>query len=115
MGLLKRYLRGGEAGETTTILAVWRDTVLAESDNTISVDGKRYFPPEDVNWQFLSSSEKETVCLWKGRAGYYDVDVDGQLKRDAAWVYPDPSPAAAELKDHVAFARGVKLRPVDNG
>ena len=114
MGLVKRLMGEREQRRPAKMQAVWRNTVLAASSNTISVDGKRYFPPDDVKWEYLRPSDKETVCLWKGRAGYYDVEIDGQRNPAAAWVYPNPQPAAAELKDHVAFWKGVKVRSVDD-
>ena len=92
--------------------AVWNGTVLAESAGTVAVDGRRYFPPEDVRWQFLRPNDEESVCLWKGRAGYYDAEVAGRRGRSLAWTYPHPSPAAAQLEGRVAFTRAVKVRPV---
>ena len=99
-----------ESGRPITVQAVWKATVLAESSRTVSVDGKRYFPPEDVRWDVLRRNHKETVCAWKGYASYYDVEVAGRLKRSVAWVYADPQPAATELKGCVAFSRAVKVR-----
>lgn len=111
MQLLGKLLDRDRAPEGAPAMrAVWKDEVLAESRNTITVDGRRYFPPDDVAWEFLRTNDRETVCAWKGVARYYDVEVGGELKRAAAWVYPSPQPAAASLKDHVAFARGVKVR-----
>lgn len=89
--------------------ATWNDQVLAESDETVIVEGNHYFPPESVNAEFLSDSDTHTRCYWKGTASYYDVVVDGETRRDAAWYYPTPSDAAAEIKDYVAFWRGVKV------
>ena len=89
--------------------AVWNGTVIAESDETVIVEGNHYFPPETVNRQFLDDSGTHTRCFWKGKASYYDVVVDGERNSDAAWYYPDPSKAASEIKDHVAFWRGVKV------
>lgn len=89
--------------------AVWNDTVLAESDETILVEGNHYFPPEAINSEFFVKSEAQTVCPWKGVASYYDVVVSGERNRSAAWVYPTPSAAAADIKDHVAFWRGVRV------
>lgn len=89
--------------------AIWNDAVLAESNRTIVVEGNDYFPPEDVNWGLLRPSEQRTTCPWKGIASYYDVVVDGAVNSGAAWCYPEPKPAAAEIKDHVAFWRGVRI------
>jgi uncharacterized protein (DUF427 family) len=91
--------------------AIWNDTVIAESDRTIEVEGNQYFPPDSVNRQFLSESQKHTTCHWKGVASYHDVVVDGKVSRDGAWYYPDPLPAAAEIKDYLAFWHGVKVIP----
>jgi uncharacterized protein (DUF427 family) len=89
--------------------AVWNGAVLADSDDTVVVEGNHYFPKDAVNQEFFSESETHTVCHWKGTASYYDVVVDGETNRDAAWFYPDPSQAAASVKDRVAFWRGVRV------
>ncbi len=104
---------GGEAGARSegAVEAIWKDAVLASSDATILVEGNHYFPSESVNWDLLSASDRQTVCPWKGRASYYNLEVDGERNEAAAWSYADPKPAAAPLKDHVAFWRGVDVRP----
>lgn len=89
--------------------AIWNGTVIAESDQTVMVEGNHYFPPESVKREFLDDSRTHTRCYWKGEASYYDVVVDGQANPDAAWYYPDPSKAADQIKDYVAFWRGVKV------
>ena len=89
--------------------AIWNGEVLAESDDTVVVEGNHYFPPESVNTELVTESDTHTRCYWKGTASYYDVVVDGETNRDAAWFYPTPSDAAAEIKDHVAFWRGVRV------
>lgn len=89
--------------------AVWNGAVIAESEETEIVEGNHYFPPDSVNWDVVRPSEKQSTCPWKGIAGYYDVEVDGEVNRAAAWYYPDPKPAAANIKDHVAFWGGVKV------
>ncbi len=89
--------------------AVFNGAVVAESDDTIVVEGNHYFPPESVNAEYLQHSGDHTVCPWKGVASYHDVVVNGKTARGGAWFYPDPSPAAAEIKDHIAFWRGVKV------
>jgi len=96
------------------IRAIWNGAIVAESDRTISVEGNHYFPPDDVRWEYLQSSSKHTHCPWKGTASYYTLDVDGKANRDAAWYYPDPSPAAAQIADYIAFWRGVLVRRVDD-
>jgi uncharacterized protein (DUF427 family) len=89
--------------------ATWNNTILAQSDKTVVVEGNQYFPPEAIDRQYFQESSTHTVCPWKGEASYYNVMVDGQVNKDAAWFYPNPKPAAAEIKDHVAFWRGVKV------
>jgi uncharacterized protein (DUF427 family) len=89
--------------------ATWNGAVLAESDDTVVVEGNHYFPPEAVNWDHFTANSSSSVCPWKGVASYYDVEVDGEVNRSAAWYYAEPSPAAAEIKDHIAFWRGVKV------
>ncbi len=89
--------------------ATWNGVVLAESDSTVVVEGNHYFPPEAINRDFFADSEAHTICPWKGTASYYDIVVEGDTNRGAAWYYPSPKPAAADIKDHVAFWRGVKV------
>jgi uncharacterized protein (DUF427 family) len=89
--------------------AVWNDKVLAESDETVVIEGNHYFPPESVNREYLRESDHHTRCPWKGLASYYDLVVDGEINENAAWYYPEPSEAAQEIKDHVAFWRGVEV------
>ena len=89
--------------------AVWNGTVLAESDDTVVVEGNHYFPVDSINSDYFSDSDSHTVCHWKGVASYYDVEVDGQTNPGAAFFYPDPSEAAAMIKDRVAFWRGVRV------
>ena len=91
------------------IRAVWNGAVLAEAPHTVRVEGNHYFPPESLRREFFSESTTESVCAWKGVAHYYDVTVDGHINADAGWYYPDPSPQAQEIKNHVAFWRGVKV------
>jgi uncharacterized protein (DUF427 family) len=91
--------------------ATWNGEVIAESADTVAVEGNQYFPLSDVRAELLRPSETHTTCHWKGLASYYDVAVDGRVNHDAAWYYPSPSPAAAQIKDRVAFWRGVKVEP----
>ncbi len=91
--------------------AVWEGNVIAESNSTVVVEGNHYFPPESVGEEYLQPSSMTTVCPWKGTASYYHVVVEGRENRDAAWYYPDPKEAAAEIKDHVAFWRGIDVQP----
>jgi len=89
--------------------AVWRNTVLAESDDTVVVEGNHYFPPDSIRTEYFRPSETHTVCPWKGEASYYDLVVDGQVNRDAAWYYPEVKEAAASIKGRVAFWKGVRV------
>ena len=89
--------------------ALWKGEIVAESANTIVVEGNHYFPPEFVKKKYLKSSPTTTVCPWKGTAHYYSIVVGGEENRDAAWYYPEPKDAAAEIKDHIAFWRGVDV------
>ena len=89
--------------------AIWNGTVIAESDDTIIVEGNHYFPRESVDDVYLAESAAHTVCPWKGVASYFDVVVDGQVARGGAWFYPAPSAAAADIKDRLAFWRGVHV------
>jgi len=89
--------------------ATWNGAVLAESDKTIVIEGNHYFPPDTINREYFQDSSMHTTCPWKGEASYYDVLVDGRVNKDAAWYYPEPKPAANEIKDRVAFWRGVKV------
>lgn len=83
--------------------AVLNDTVIAESAETVVVEGNHYFPPESLTEEYVHPSDHRTTCPWKGEAHYYDVEVDGTREENAAWYYPDPSDAASEIEDHVAF------------
>jgi uncharacterized protein (DUF427 family) len=89
--------------------AIFNNTIIAESDDTILLEGVHYFPPETVNREHLVDSDIHTVCSWKGTASYYHVVVDGEVSKDAAWYYPAPSPPAITIKDHVAFRGKVEI------
>lgn len=89
--------------------AIWNGTVIAETEKFELVEGNVYFPPEALHREYLKPTSTHTVCGWKGTASYYTVVVDGVEGMDAAWYYPDPKPEAANIKDHVAFWRGVKV------
>ena len=90
--------------------AVWQNVVLAESNDTIVLEGNHYFPPEAVNRQYLRPSHTHTTCPWKGLASYYHIDVDGERNEDAAWYYPDPKDAAKKIKNYIAFWKGVGVK-----
>lgn len=89
--------------------AIWNDQVLAESDQTVMVEGNHYFPPDSVKREFFEESATTTICPWKGEASYYTVSVDGQQNADAAWYYTNPKEAAMNIKGRVAFWRGVRV------
>lgn len=89
--------------------AAWNGTVIAESDETVVVEGNHYFPRSTVKAQHLRDSETHTVCPWKGTASYYSLDIDGEVNPDAAWYYPEPKEAAAEIRDRIAFWKGVQI------
>jgi uncharacterized protein (DUF427 family) len=91
------------------VRAVWNGVVLAESDDTVIVEGNHYFPPDALNQDFFSDSSKSTVCPWKGTASYYDVEIDGDVNPAAAWYYPAPKEAANQIQGRVAFWRGVRV------
>ncbi len=89
--------------------ALWNDKVIAESSETVVIEGNHYFPVEDVKSEFLLNSDHTTFCPWKGEASYYHVAVDGDVNENAAWYYADPKEAAAVIKGRIAFWKGVKI------
>jgi len=93
------------------VKAIWKETVLSESDDTVVVEGNHYFPRESVREEHLRPSATHTTCPWKGEASYYDVVVGGVVNKDAAWYYADPTPEAATIKGRVAFWKGVRVEP----
>ena len=89
--------------------AIWNGEIIAESADTVVVEGNHYFPPEALRPGVFSPSDRKTTCPWKGVASYYDVEVGGERNPGAAWFYPDPKPAAAEIAGRVAFWKGVTV------
>ena len=89
--------------------AIWRNAVLAQSDATLIVEGNHYFPPASMDRRYFTASATTTFCPWKGDASYYTVAVEGERNDDAAWYYRKPKPAAAQIKDYIAFWRGVEV------
>ncbi|GGM21336.1 DUF427 domain-containing protein [Deinococcus aerophilus] len=89
--------------------ATWNGTVIAQSDDTVVVEGNHYFPAASVNAEYLRPSETRSVCPWKGTASYHTLEVGGQRNPDAAWFYPEPKDAAAQIRDRVAFWKGVQV------
>ncbi len=92
------------------VKAIWNGVVLAESDHAEIVEGNYYFPPESVNREYFVENDMRTTCPWKGVASYYDIEVNGKVNRGAAWAYPQPKAAAAQIKNYVAFWRGVSVK-----
>lgn len=91
--------------------AVWNGAVIAESDDTVVLEGNHYFPASALNRDYVSFSNHKTSCPWKGQASYYSLLVNGEMNTDAAWYYADPKPQAEEIKDRVAFWKGVAITP----
>jgi len=91
--------------------ATWNGAILAESDDYVVVEGNVYFPPESVKHEYLDKGDRQYTCPWKGETSYHDITVGGQTNENAAWSYPDPKPAAQQIKDHVAFevGKGIKI------
>jgi len=101
-----------EKAVTKRYRATWNDVVLAESTNTVVVEGNQYFPLADVRQEHLRPSDSHTTCHWKGVASYYDVVIGDKVNREAAWYYPNPSPAADRINGRVAFWHGVQVETV---
>ena len=89
--------------------AIWHDTVIAESDDIVVLEGNHYFPISSLNRDCITFSNHHTMCSWKGQASYYSLLVNGEMNTDAAWYYPDPKTEADSIKDRVAFWKGVKI------
>jgi uncharacterized protein (DUF427 family) len=96
---------------TATIRATWNGETIAESDDTVVVEGNHYFPADSVRGEFLRPSTTTSVCPWKGTAAYYSLEVGDMVNEDAAWFYPEPRPEAQEIRDRVAFWKGVEVGP----
>lgn len=90
--------------------AIWNGQVIAESSDTVVVEGNHYFPRSSVKSGYLSSSQTHSVCPWKGTASYHTLTVDGKSNPDAAWYYPQPKDAAKEITDYLAFWKGVEVK-----
>ncbi len=91
--------------------AIWKNVVLADSNDTTLVEGNQYFPLEAVHREYLQESTTHTTCSWKGQASYYHIVVNGERNQDAAWYYPDPKVAAKHIQNYVAFWKGVEVVP----
>ncbi len=89
--------------------AIWKGKAIAESDETVVVEGNHYFPKESLTSEYFKRSDSNTICPWKGKASYFNIEIEGEINKDAAWYYPEPSKAAEKIKDHVAFWKGVEV------
>lgn len=89
--------------------AIWQEKIIADSNRTIEIEGNQYFPPEDVNKEYLVESNYRTTCPWKGEAHYFNLKVDGQINENAAWSYPQPKEKAAHITGYIAFWKGVSV------
>jgi uncharacterized protein (DUF427 family) len=89
--------------------AIWNGKTIARSNKTIFLEGNHYFPPDSISKEYLKESTKSSVCPWKGKAAYYDVLVDGETNKEAAWYYPNPLQSAETIKNYIAFWHGVKI------
>ena len=87
---------------------VQNKVILAESGKTIIIEGNHYFPPDSIKWEYFQKSDTHTTCSWKGEASYYNIIIDGDVIKDAAWYYPEPKEAANEIKNYVAFYKGTQ-------
>ena len=90
--------------------AIWNGEVIAESPDTVEVEGNHYFPAESVKMEYIKPSDTHSTCPWKGEASYYSINVGGEKNIDAAWYYPEPKEAASNIKGHVAFWKGVEVK-----
>lgn len=90
--------------------AIWNNVVLAESDQCEIVEGNYYFPPDSINQEYFKPSSKQTSCFWKGQANYYNIEVNGETNKDAAWYYANPKEKAKHIANYVAFWRGVQVK-----
>lgn len=90
--------------------AIWQNTVLAESDKTILIEGNHYFPPDSIRPEYFVPNDQHTTCPWKGECNYYDIKIDDKINPGAAWYYPVPKTLAASIKNYVAFWQGVEIR-----
>ena len=89
--------------------ATWKNTVIAESDDIVLVEGNAYFPESSLRREYVTFSNHKTTCAWKGQASYYSLLVDGEMNPDAVWYYPDPKPEAEQVRGRVAFWKGVMV------
>ncbi len=91
------------------VKAVWKGTIIAESNKYEIVENNYYFPPESLNMEYFRQSSTHSECFWKGRASYYDIEVNGEINKDAAWYYPSPKDRASNIRNYVAFWKGIEV------
>jgi uncharacterized protein (DUF427 family) len=89
--------------------AIWKDHIIASSDDTLVVEGNHYFPADSIDMKYFTDSDNSSYCPWKGSANYYSIEVDGVTNKDAAWYYKDPKEKAQNIKGHIAFWKGVEV------
>ncbi len=92
------------------VKAIWKDVVVAQSNDCEIIEINYYFPPDSVNHEYLKKSDTHSICFWKGRASYYNIEIDGEVNKDAAWYYPSPKDAAKNIKNYIAFWKGVEVQ-----
>ena len=93
----------------SSMKAIWNNTVIADSQETIIIEGNHYFPAHSIHTEYFTASNTHSICGWKGEASYYSLSVDGKVNADAAWFYPNPKDAAKEIAGYVAFWKGVAV------
>ena len=91
--------------------AIWNNKIIAESDHTVVIENNYYFPQDSIKMEYFKVSETHSTCPWKGEASYYNITVDGKENKDAAWYYPEPTEKAQSIKNHVAFWKGIEVKP----
>ncbi|MEE9551823.1 MAG: DUF427 domain-containing protein [Gammaproteobacteria bacterium] len=92
------------------VKAIWKNVVLAQSNNCEIIERNYYFPPDSIKQAYFKKSDTHTVCFWKGRASYYNIEIDGEVNEDAAWYDPSPKDAAKNIKNYIAFWKGVEVQ-----
>ncbi|WP_192823590.1 DUF427 domain-containing protein [Rufibacter sp. LB8] len=89
--------------------AIWKNTILAESDSTVELEGNHYFPADTLNWDYFKPSDRHSTCPWKGEANYYNIQIGNFENKDAAWTYPQAKEKAKPIEGYVAFWKGVQV------
>jgi uncharacterized protein (DUF427 family) len=109
VNLIRSFDHPSNSQEYAAMKAVWKGTVVAESNDTVVVEGNHYFPLDSIRPEYLLPSNTKTMCSWKGQASYHTLFVNGDANPDAVWYYPEPKEAAAEIKGRIAFWKGVTV------